>query len=389
MTATGLGDVLERVRSNLVSRRYSNETAVREAIVLPVLQQLGWDIFDTAAVHREYPVRTRRVDYALFSGDKHPALLVEVKAVGGADAQGDTQLFEYAFHEGVQMALLTDGQAWNFYLPMEGGSYGDRRVYQLDLLERSIQECCDAFERYLQFARVKSGSAISDARRDYQRAKNERIAQESLSAAWARLLADPDDALVALLADKAEAICGFAPTPEQTHSFITAVPTDQTITDPARRQREPRQGVAPIGVQTQVPPNRHKTPPVAVPPPGPVRTTTIRATEVVLGGRSQPVRSATEGLVTILRHLGQQDPGFYEKFSRAAPTRTRNHFSARRDDVYPGRPDLIEYTTEVAAGWWLGTNIANREKVRLAKVACEIAGVQFGTDIDLIVPSTD
>lgn len=385
MQGNGLGSILNRVRAKLEAKGYPNESAVREAIVLPVLQQLGWDIFDTDSVRREYPVRTRRVDYALFAGERHPSLLVEVKAVGGADANGDTQLFEYAFHEGVQMALLTDGQAWNFYLPMEGGSYGDRRVYQLDLVERDIEECEQVLRRYLDFSRVKSGEAIADARNDYRYAKNARIAQESLSAAWVKLLAEPDDVLVALLADKAEAICGFAPSPAHTREFITGLGGIHQMPPPPARKRSalrladlmptPERQFA-----ASAPPMPKHEPEAAAQASG------SRKAEIVLDGRRQPVSNAKDGLVAILRHLASRDPSFYKKLSEAAQTRSRNHVASKREEVYPERPDLTSMTLELAPGWWLGTNISNREKLRIARKACEIAGVTYGEEVALLVP---
>ena len=148
-----LRELLDTIRQKLAQGRYPNETAVREAIVLPVLQLLGWDILDPFAVRREYPVGGRKVDYGLFVHPSAPDLLIEVKAVG-LIVGGDKQLFEYAFHEGVPMVLLTDGKEWSFYLPAGQGSYDDRRVYKLDILERDPTECCRALSRYLAFERV-------------------------------------------------------------------------------------------------------------------------------------------------------------------------------------------------------------------------------------------
>jgi predicted type IV restriction endonuclease len=58
-----------------------------------------------------------------------------------------------------------------------------------------------------------------------------------------------------------------------------------------------------------------------------------------------------------------------------------------RSQVYPGKPELETYTAEIAHGWWLGTNIANREKERLAKIACEAAGLKFGEDVVIEFPN--
>jgi predicted type IV restriction endonuclease len=57
--------------------------------------------------------------------------------------------------------------------------------------------------------------------------------------------------------------------------------------------------------------------------------------------------------------------------------------------VYPLKPDLAEYTTEVVPGWWLGTNIANREKMKIIRKACEAADVRFGTDVQIELPNAN
>ena len=151
---------------NIRARKFANETAVREAIVMPVLAALGWETLDPDIVYREYQIENRRVDYGLVAVGTTPTIIVEVKAIGQITG-GDRQLFEYAFHEGVPMAVLSDGREWSFYLPGEHGKYEDRRVYKLDLLERDLGEVCHIFRRYLEFERVKSGKAMEAARTDY------------------------------------------------------------------------------------------------------------------------------------------------------------------------------------------------------------------------------
>jgi len=67
-----MSEVLSQILTNLKTGRYQNEAAVRETIVLPILGNLGWQIYDPETVHREYPVQSRRVDYALFASGHTP-----------------------------------------------------------------------------------------------------------------------------------------------------------------------------------------------------------------------------------------------------------------------------------------------------------------------------
>jgi predicted type IV restriction endonuclease len=214
-----LKGLIESIKRNLAQGRYQNESTIREAVVLPILERLGWDTIDPAVVRREHPIGNRKVDYCLFVHHATPDVLVEVKAVGSIEG-GDRQLFEYAFHEGVPMALLTDGREWSFYLPAGQGSYDDRCVYKLDMLERTTDECCSTLSRYLAFDRVKRKDTIQDARVDYETAVQRRTAVDTLPAAWSKLVEEPDGLMIDLLAEKTQTLCGYAPTREQVETFL-------------------------------------------------------------------------------------------------------------------------------------------------------------------------
>src|SRR4051794_23223613 len=120
-------DALTTICPKLEKDEFANEQAIKQGIVLRILSHLSWDSFDTTVVWPEYSVPPRRVDFALCAPPKKPAVFIEVKQPGQTDA-ADKQLFEYAFHEGVPLAILTDGQTWSFYLPSGQGTYDDRRV---------------------------------------------------------------------------------------------------------------------------------------------------------------------------------------------------------------------------------------------------------------------
>jgi predicted type IV restriction endonuclease len=109
-----------------------------------LLDRLGWNVFDHATVTPEFPIQDLRVDFALCHPSQKPAILIEVKKIGYADG-AERQLFEYAFHEGIPMAILTDGQVWSFFLPAEQGNYQERCVYKLDILARTTEEIKKGF----------------------------------------------------------------------------------------------------------------------------------------------------------------------------------------------------------------------------------------------------
>jgi len=103
-----LENALVKARERLLSSSLS-EAQVSQGPVRSILHALGWDTFDVDCVVPEYSVGSRRVDYALKATPARTDVFLEIKAPGKADEAADLQLFEYAFHEGVPFAVLTDG----------------------------------------------------------------------------------------------------------------------------------------------------------------------------------------------------------------------------------------------------------------------------------------
>jgi hypothetical protein len=335
---------------------------------LPILNALSWDIFDPAVIIREYALAGRRVDYALSSTPPRKEIFIEVKAIGSASG-ADRQLFEYAFHEGIPFAILTDGREWNFFLPGEQGSYDERRVQKLDLVERSAQDVIQIFQRYLLFSRVKSGEAIENARSDYQNISRRNVAANKISNAWNELVSEPDALLIDLIAEKAESLCGFRPAPEDVEAFLASI-------GPA----EFRKAVVPSGNPANQRSAAHSdgTQPVSA-----------RKISYRVLGQSKHAVNASEALIDILRILQKRNSSFLERLSLLVRARKRNHIARTREDVYPLKPELIEYTMELVPGWWLGTNIANRDKMRIIQKACESEQLVLGKDIVIKLPNAD
>ncbi len=361
-----LASTIESIAGLIRANSYRNETDVREAIVNRVLQELGWQVYDPAAVRREFAVDKRRVDYALFTSPGSPSVFIEVKAPNIGD-DGDRQLFEYAFHQGVPFAILVNGRDWSFYLPAEQGSYLERRVQKLDLLEREAKDAAAVLERYLRVDRVKSGEAHSDARADYQSAARIRDAKGAIPKAWDELVSEPDELLIELIAEKVVSLIGFRPTDEQIEVFLSARPKPSEF---VKTNQEPliSRKTQPIREASQQP--------------------TSRSIAFRFRGQNLNQPDAISALIFILEKLADSDSDFMEEFAKRAPGRRRNHISRVRADVYPNKPDLEIYTIKVANGWWLGTNIANREKERLVRIACEVAKLQFGRDIEIAFPNS-
>lgn len=172
-------DLLNKIKLRLAQGAFPNEASVSHGILIPLLQRLGWDPAEPDQVMPEYASGRGRVDFALCTSAGRPAVFVEVKGVGRS-LDGDRQLFEYAFHEGVPLCVLTDGREWSFYLPGGQGSYNDRRVYRLQLDDRSAEDSQSTLRRYLDRERIRTGAALEAATTDYRDAAAKREATRSI-----------------------------------------------------------------------------------------------------------------------------------------------------------------------------------------------------------------
>ena len=229
-------DRISAARQRLRDGSLANEASVSIGVVLPILDALGWPAFDPGIVAPEYSVGTRRVDFALLTRGT-PAVFVEVKQPGLA-GHADRQLFEYAFHEGVPIAILTDGATWHVYLPAMQGSYDDRRVYLLDLLERDPEESAARLQRYLSRDAVESGEAFERAQADYKRSRQRKGAEAAIPQAWANLVSEPR--LADLLAAEVESVCGYQPEASDLAAFLASLrPTIGALPAPVERSKTP------------------------------------------------------------------------------------------------------------------------------------------------------
>jgi hypothetical protein len=90
----------------------------KASLIEPIIEALGWDIYDPDEVHREYRRRTtdNPVDYALLLL-RNPRLFVEAKGLGENldDPRWANQTISYATVAGVEWVALTDGAEWRVY----------------------------------------------------------------------------------------------------------------------------------------------------------------------------------------------------------------------------------------------------------------------------------
>lgn len=116
----------ERIRNHAehlanVAPHCDTEETTKQALILPLLEALGYSPYDPTKVKAEYKSdlpgvkRDERVDYALFS-DGQPVMFIEAKACTVQLDNHAPQLARY-FNAtpGVCVAALTNGREWQFF----------------------------------------------------------------------------------------------------------------------------------------------------------------------------------------------------------------------------------------------------------------------------------
>lgn len=354
---------IEEIVGRLRQGAFPNEQSISQGVVLRIFQSLGWDTWDTASVWPEYQTGEGRADFALCHPASKPAIFVEVKQLGKAQ-DGVRQALSYAFHVGVPFVLLTDGRTWSFYLPAEQGSYEDRRVYKLDLFERSSVEAAAILTKYLSKGKVEAGKALEDARGEYRSKNRQDQARSAIPEAWRELVDKGDELLVELLADEVESKCGFRPDDDEVAEFLQKLGSLQ----------ESNAGHSPNATTTTPAPRTTPTPP---------NLGSTRAGTLVLQGKSIRYQNAKGAMVTVLRELAKSDPTFLQRCAQHpdAQGRKRKYIAQSPEELYPDREDLREMREQLPGGWLVATNLNNVLKKAIIRLAAETAGLKYGVDV--------
>ena len=357
-----LQEVLGKIQTRLRTGQYTNEAAVSAGVVVQILRAMDWPDDDPQIVSPQITdIEGGRPDYKLCDPPGKPVVLIEVKQVGQSE-RGVKQLFEYAFHAGIPMAVLTDGQIWNFYLPAEEGDYSERQVYKLDIIGRPIEDCIYSLTRYLSYENVRNREYLKSARKDLQDGKKNGIIERTLPVAWKQLVEEPDSMLVDLLSETVEDLCGFKPDPDTAAGYIasiarTGIPIDP-MPSPGRKPNEK---------------------------PKPEPRFNGDKFAFVLKGENLTGRSGIDIIIKIVERLSDDDPGFLERFTALSKHGSKRRYIARsKDELYPGRPDLRdEHSHQLKSGFWMGTNYDGKAMKKFIELACDVAGLKFGSDIKI------
>lgn len=240
-----LKSFIETLRTNPRLNAF-DEAATKQAIILPLLHQLGWNTYNIDEVTPEFSVENRRVDYSLRLNNTNEVFLEVKKA--GEDLEGfQEQLLDYSFRQGVELAILTNGKTWWFYLPTKKGDWKTRKFYTIDIIQQEPQDVAQRFTDLLSKNNVQTSKALQHAESIYKGKQKKKLIEETMPEAWNKIITEPDSLLIDLLSETVEKICGFKPEIDETILFLKTYegrflvsPEEAPAEEPLKPKPKPR-----------------------------------------------------------------------------------------------------------------------------------------------------
>lgn len=196
-----------------------DEASTKQGVILRILSHLGWDTYNVDEVCPEYSVHERRVDFSL-RYQNHDEVFIEVKKIGEDLEKHQEQLLDYSFRQGVKLAVLTNGISWWFYLPIKAVEWQQRKYYTIDLYDQDAGDITKNFIAFLSKENVTSGQAEKNAEDVYRSQQKTFVISETLPKAWEKLIREPDEALIELLAETTEKLCGHRPDNDTATAYL-------------------------------------------------------------------------------------------------------------------------------------------------------------------------
>lgn len=119
----------------------TNEEMTKQALIIPFIQILGFDVFNPIEIRPEYSAdfgikKGEKVDYALFK-ENEPIIFIEAKSVNENLNNHDAQLARYFNStKEVKLAILTNGIEYKFFTDLNANNVMDDTPFlNINLLE--------------------------------------------------------------------------------------------------------------------------------------------------------------------------------------------------------------------------------------------------------------
>lgn len=341
-----LQERLETIRSSPTPR---GEEQAKFQIIAPILQNLDWDPYGPEVLY-EHPVGGKgsggRVDIALRSSGRVVAL-IEAKAPSANLDKHVEQVLNYAFHDGMDICVLTTGLVWWLYLPLESGPPADRRFAILSIRNQPVEQLAEDLSAFLGKDNLVSGKAKQRAQLVLKAKLEAEHLNKEIPSIWTQMLNEPDEELVELLSKRVYDNLNLRPTKQQVVAALQGLPIPTAAVPPAT--------------------------PEAVPPKTEQKPATKRASpkkprSMVLWGKEQSVSSTREVLLTVVDSLYEQH---LHDFDRILQIRGKKFPYAALD---PATLRTGEYREVNSSGYFIDVHLSAKDAIRRATQFLQLFG---------------
>lgn len=140
-------------RSRMVRENIETEEATKTALVMPMLQALGYDVFNLSEVVPEFTCdvgikKGEKIDYAILKNGQ-PVILIECKQAGTNLDTHVGQLFRYfATSTKTKFGLLTDGIEYRFFSDIAEKNVLDQEPFFVFNLDQFTEEQIEDLNRF-------------------------------------------------------------------------------------------------------------------------------------------------------------------------------------------------------------------------------------------------
>lgn len=141
-----------------VTEQLQTEEATKNALIMPFIQALGYDVFNPLEVVPEFTAdvgtkKGEKVDYAIIK-DGNPIILIECKHCSDKLDKHDSQLYRYFSVTKAKFAILTNGVIFKFFTDLDESNKMDQKPFleinMLDIKENTVNElkkfCKESFD---------------------------------------------------------------------------------------------------------------------------------------------------------------------------------------------------------------------------------------------------
>ena len=195
-----------------------DEASTKQAVVLRLLSFLGWDIFNVEEVYPDYSTNSSHVSYALRIRNSSK-IFIEVKRAHQKLESYQKDLVNLAAGDDVNLAILTNGITWWFYLVSASGTWKQKWFQSIDLLKQKPEVFVPNLIDLLAKEKIAKGQSLRAAKTLFQK-KRQKLAVDFLPEAWNQILTQPNKIFVELLSEQTEKLCRYKLDAKTIEKFI-------------------------------------------------------------------------------------------------------------------------------------------------------------------------